>query len=148
MLNKKILLVVSVDFLSVKIQSMKKKEIPMSLIINEEAVEHVKKLIEEGKIDMGSHWNKSHQPSAEVEDQFAVQHGWKEYGKWFLAVDPDIKEYEKQHYEFPYGDFKKAYREGLVAVKRRAAQYKHSEVENVADELLQLIEKKEGLKLR
>lgn len=120
----------------------------MSLIVNEAGVMHARKLIEEGRIDAGSHWSKSHQPSAEVEDQFAVQHGWSEYGKWFLAADPDTEEHEKQHYEFPYGDFKKVYHEALLAAKRRAAQYKHPDIEKAADDLLQLIEKKEGLKAR
>ena len=120
----------------------------MGLKLNDAAVTHAKKLIAEGKVDAGSHWSKSHQPSPEVEDQFAVQHGWEGYGNWFLAVDPDSEQHEKQRYEFPYGDFKKVYREALQAVKRKAAHSKQPAIEKAADELLQLIEKKEGLKIK
>lgn len=120
----------------------------MSLIVNEAAVKHAKKLIEEGKVDVSSSWTKMHQPSAELSDQYAVQHGWDAYGKWFLGIEPETKEYEKQHFEFPYGDFKKVFREGLLAAKRRAAQYKHLEIEKAADDLIHLIEQKEGMKMK
>jgi hypothetical protein len=112
----------------------------MSLKVNEVAVKNAKKLIEEGKISTESHWMEA-KPSADEENQFVDKHGWNEYGKWFLAIDQDKKKDEKQHFEFPFGDFRKIYKEGVLAVKKRAAQYKHPDVEKVADELLQLIEK-------
>jgi hypothetical protein len=119
----------------------------MSLKVNGAAMSNAKKLIEEGKISTESNWPKA-QPTAEEGNKLIKEQGWNEYGKWFLAIETDKKEDEKQHYEFPYGDFKKIHREGILAAKRRAAQYKHFDIEKAADQLLQLIEKKEGIKAK
>jgi hypothetical protein len=107
--------------------------------VNEEAVRYAKRLIESGKVDVNSKWSN---PSAIAEDTCIEKSGWDEYGKWFLAVNPDKPEREKQHYEFPYGDFTQVFREGLIAAKRRAAEYRYPEIGKVADQLLQLIEQR------
>ncbi len=111
----------------------------MLLKVNETGVQYAKKLISGGQVDTNSHWNKETQPTSQNADQFIAKNGWKEYGKWFLAINPAVKEDEKQHYEFPYGDFHKVYREGVIAAEKRAGQYKHVDVENAAKGLLQLI---------
>ena len=119
----------------------------MSLNINEEAVKHAKELIDQGKINTASDWSKA-QPTTTKEDQFIKAQGWKEYGKWFLAVQSDSAKDKKKHYEFPYGDFQEVHRSGMVAAKQRAAQYKHKDVERAAEQLLEAIDQKEGIKTK
>ena len=119
----------------------------MALKVNEEAVKNVKKLIDHGKINTISDWSEA-QPTAAKEDQFIKAQGWKEYGEWFLAVQADSAKNEKKHYEFPYGDFQKVHRSGIVAAKQRAAQYKHKEVERAAEQLLEAIDQKEGIQTK
>lgn len=38
---------------------------------------------------------------------------------------------------FPYGDFRRLYRSGLIAAKQRAGEWDHDDVEQAADRLLQ-----------
>lgn len=111
----------------------------MLLKVNDIGVQHAKKLITAGQIDLKSRWNKETEPTTQAADQFITENGWQEYAKWFLAVNPSVREDEKQRYEFPIGDFKKVYREGVIAAEKRAGQYKHLDVENAAKGLLQLI---------
>lgn len=119
----------------------------MALKVNEAAIKNAKKLIEEGKITTEGSWSQA-QPSTGQEDKYVQQHGWNDYAKWYLAINTDKKTDEKQHYEFPIGNFKQVNREGLIAAKRRAAQYKHLDIEKAADQLLQLIEKKNTIKTK
>lgn len=113
----------------------------MSLKVNQAAVQHAKSLIRDGKIDMDSDWSKD-QPSSEEETHFLRNHDWKAYGEWFLAVDSDENEETKAHHKFPYGDFKKIHRDGVIAAKQRAAQYDYHAIEKAADVLLEMIDKK------
>ena len=106
---------------------------------NKAAVKHAKDLIKAGKYNEDSDWSED-QPSSDDENKFLDQHGWEEYGQWFLAIDTDENEETKGHYNFPYGDFKKVHRDGVIAAKQRAAQYDHAEIEKAADELLKLID--------
>jgi hypothetical protein len=46
----------------------------------------------------------------------------------------------KGHYEFPYGDFKKAHRCGLLVAESRAGQYKHLDIEKAAHHLHGMLE--------
>lgn len=108
---------------------------------NKAAVQHAKDLIKDGKIIADSDWSED-QPSSDDENKFLDQHGWDEYSKWFLAIDTDENEETKGHYNFPFGDFKKVHRDGVIAAKQRAAQYDYAEIEKAADELLTLIDER------
>jgi hypothetical protein len=46
----------------------------------------------------------------------------------------------KGHYEFPYGDFKKVHRCGLISAESRAGQYKHFDIEKAAHHLHEMID--------
>jgi hypothetical protein len=107
--------------------------------VNEEAVKQAKRLIREGKVDVESDWSEA-QPSAGEENRFLEKYDWAEYGAWFLAIDKEANEETKDRYNFPYGDFKQAHRDGLIAAKQRAAQNDHSAIEKAADKLLKLID--------
>jgi len=115
----------------------------MATKVNRDAVKHARKLIEDGDYVVDTDWSER-QPSSDDENRFLEQHGWDEYSKWYLAEDTSEDKDNKGRYKFPYGDFKKVHRSGVIAAKQRAAQNDYSDVEKAADELLQLIDKKEG----
>jgi len=111
--------------------------------VNDKAVKHAKNLIENGDYSVDTDWSKA-QPSTDKENKFIDDNGWDDYSKWFLGVNKDDDKDEKQRYGFPFGDFKKVHRSGLIAAKQRAAQNDHSDIESAADELLEKIDNKEG----
>lgn len=107
--------------------------------VNEQAVAKARELIKKHQYDKESDWSET-QPSADEESAFLERHDWNEYGKWFLAIDTGAGEETKDRYNFPYGDFRRVHRDGLIAAKQRAAQYDHADIEKAADELLQLLD--------
>ncbi len=115
------------------------KETPKKLSLNVAAVEYAKKLIQEGKVNTGqNNWSVC-QPTTDSENAFLSDNTVELYSKWFLATVDGTSPETKEHYEFPYGDFSVVYRSGLIAAKQRAAQFKHTEIEQAASMLLDLI---------
>lgn len=106
---------------------------------NDKAIAKARDLISKHQYDKESDWSEA-QPSASEESDYLERHGWAAYGEWFLAVDTEASEETKDRYNFPYGDFRRVHRDGLIAAKQRAAQYDHNEIEKAADELLQLLD--------
>jgi hypothetical protein len=111
------------------------------MIVNKEAVNKAKELIQKHQYVLDSQWSEA-QPSADDENDFLERHGWREYGKWFLALDQEARPETKEHHNFPYGSFRRVHRSGLIAAKQRAAQNDYDEIAAVAGELLQLLERK------
>jgi hypothetical protein len=114
----------------------------MPIYTRHDAVEYARELIKDGKYVVDSDWSES-QPSAEDENRFLEKHSWEDYRKWFLGKDTEDNKDTKGRYMFPYGDFKKVHRSGVIAAKQRAAQNDYNTVEKAADELLQLIDELE-----
>ena len=110
----------------------------MAMRLNKDAFEQAKRLIKEGQVVKDSDWSKA-QPSAKQETSYQEEHGWDEYGKWFLARDTEDDADTKGGHNFPYGDCRKVHRRGLIAAKQRAAQNDYAAIEKAADELLQMI---------
>ena len=54
---------------------------------------------------------------------YIEDNGFGEFGKWYLGVDTDEKEDTKGRYKFPYSDFAKVHRCGVLAAENRAGQY-------------------------
>ena len=92
----------------------------MAVTLNQRAYGHAKELISKGRFafDERDAWSE-HRPSAEEENAFIQLHGFAEYGKWYLGVNDEKPEDTKEHYEFPYGDFRKS--TALVCFQRKAA---------------------------
>jgi hypothetical protein len=111
--------------------------------VNHEAVAKARDLIQKHQYVLDSQWSEA-QASTEDENDFLERHGWREYGKWFLALDQDAAPERKEHHNFPYGDFRRVHRSGLIAAKQRSAQNDYDEITRAADELLQLLEKTRG----
>ena len=114
----------------------------MSISLNSPAVTFAKKLIKDGKIKNDSgHWGQ-HNPGSTEENAFLKKHEMEEYASWHLGLDQSMGEDTKGRYKFPYGDFKTVHRDGLIAAKERAAQQGYHDIEQAADELLVLLEKR------
>jgi hypothetical protein len=104
--------------------------------LNETAFDHAKDLIATGKavLDERDAWSE-HQPSAQMENEFIREHGWREYGRWYLGINEQASAETKERYEFPYGDFENVHRCGVLSAESRAAQYDHADVESAAAHL-------------
>jgi hypothetical protein len=113
----------------------------MTVRLNNRAYDHAKELIQEGRFvyDARDAWSE-HQPSAQQENEFLQQHGFAEYGKWYLGTNDERSENTKGHYEFPYGDFENVHRCGVITAESRAGQYKHYDIENAAAHLHGMID--------
>jgi hypothetical protein len=109
--------------------------------LNRSGFDHAKRLVHQGKVvrDDRDSWSE-HQPSAEVENRFIEAHGFAEYGKWHLGIDTDANVNTKGHYKFPYGDFTKVHRCGVLSAEVRAGQRKYADIEAAAANLHRMID--------
>jgi hypothetical protein len=103
--------------------------------VNKAGVAQARRLIDDGDWDDRTEWSDD-APSTDEQNAFIDEHGLEEYGKWHLALDEDASEDTKGRYRFPYGDFRKVNRAGLIHAKQRAAQNNYAEIEKAADDLL------------
>ena len=117
----------------------------MTVTLNRRAFEHAKELINEGRIvlDERDAWSE-HRPSAEQENEFIRLHGFAEYGRWYLGINDEKPEQTKGHYEFPYGDFSKVHRCGVLSAESRAGQYQHYDIENAVAHLHGMLDARKG----
>ena len=107
----------------------------MATKANPAAVKKARELITARQYVLDSTWGDEN-PGADEENAYLERHSYAEYGEWHLGVDEDAGEETKERYNFPYGDFRRVHRSGLVAAKQRAAQFGYADVEEAADELL------------
>jgi hypothetical protein len=114
----------------------------MAVSLNKRAYAHAQDLIEAGMFvaDERDDWSE-HRPTAEQENKFISEHGFAEYQKWYLGVDEEEAEETKGRYKFPYGDFQKVHRCGVLSAESRAGQYKHVDIELAAAHLHGMLDK-------
>ena len=105
----------------------------MAVHLNRAAFTHAKDLIPAGHyvFDERDAWSE-HQPSADKENDFIEKYGFEEYAKWHLGINDEKPKHTKGRYEFPYGDFTKVHRCGVISAESRAGQYKHLDIEGAA----------------
>jgi hypothetical protein len=113
----------------------------MAVKLSKTAYDHAQQLIREGQvvIDERDDWSE-HQPAAADENRFIEEHGYGEYGRWHLGIDDESPQDTKGHYKFPYGDFEKVHRCGVLSAESRAGQYKHEDVKSAAAHLHGMLE--------
>ncbi len=113
----------------------------MTTKLNKKALEHARSLVKQGKVvkDERDDWSEA-APDAGEENKFLEKHGWAEYAKWHLGVDEDKSEETKGRYSFPYGDFSKVRRGGVISAESRAAQNDYDDIAKASKELLELID--------
>jgi hypothetical protein len=56
----------------------------------------------------------------EDENTFIQKHGWSAFGEWHLGIDDEESRNTKGSYKFPYGDFDRVHRCGVLAAESRA----------------------------
>jgi hypothetical protein len=109
--------------------------------LNDSAYEYAQRLVKDGKyvLDERDDWSE-HRPTTARENKFIEEHGFKEYQKWYLGEDDEEAEDTKARYKFPYGDFEKVHRCGVMAAESRAGQYKYADIEAAAAHLHGMLE--------
>ncbi|SRR6266567_6401496 len=119
----------------------------MAVKLHKRAFEHAITLIEQGKFafDEKDMWSE-HQPSVQDENRYLQAHGFGAYGKWYLGIETEEDEENKGRYKFPYGDFEKVHRCGVLAAESRAGQYKYDDIEHAAAHLHGMIDAAKGSK--
>jgi hypothetical protein len=117
----------------------------MAVKLNRRAYDHAKELIDNGTFvfDERDAWSE-HRPSTQQENKFIERHGFDAYAKWHLGINDEKPEHTKGRYEFPYGDFKKIHRCGVITAESRAGQYKHFDIEKAAHQLHEMIDAHAG----
>jgi hypothetical protein len=108
----------------------------MAVILNRRSYDHAQKLIKDGLAvhDDRDQWSE-HQPSTQRENEFIDQHGIDEYARWYLGIDDEQAEGRKGRYKYPYGDFERVHRCGVLSAEVRAAQRRHADIEVAAAHL-------------
>jgi hypothetical protein len=110
-----------------------------SYTVNEQAVEHARRLIEKRRYVVRSEWGDV-QPAAGDQNAFLEKHSWDDYAAWHLALTDGANDETKARYAFVYGDFRRLHRSGLIACVYRAAEWEHKAVELAAHDLLQRLD--------
>lgn len=113
----------------------------MAIELNNPAVKNARALVRNGKVERGERdaWSEA-APTADEENSFIEKEGWTEYSHWHLGVDKDANAETKDAYSFPFGDFRRVHRSGVIAAESRAAQFDHDEIRDAAKKLLELID--------
>ena len=95
----------------------------MSIELNQPALRHARALIREGKVvrDERDDWSEA-APTAKEENAFIEREGWTEYSHWHLGVDRSEDRETKQAYSFPFGDFQRVHRAGVISAESRAVR--------------------------
>ncbi|HEY7094846.1 MAG TPA: hypothetical protein VH393_16810 [Ktedonobacterales bacterium] len=121
----------------------------MATKLNQRAFEHAKQLIEKGRVvqDERDQWSE-HQPSAQEENTFIEDQGFRAYAQWYLGVDDEKSEDTKERYTFPYGDFERVHRCGVLSAEVRAGQYKHHDIERATAQLRDMLDTAKSKKSR
>ena len=114
----------------------------MTTSLNKHSCEFAQDRIKHGHVvlDHRDDWSE-HQPSTEAENEFIEAHGWDEYANWHLGVDDEASEHTKARYKFPYGDFERVHRCGLIAAEVRAARQKYLDIGDAAIRLREMMDK-------
>ncbi|NII70414.1 hypothetical protein [Microbacterium ulmi] len=113
----------------------------MGIELNEPALRQARSLVRDGKVvrDDRDAWSEA-APTADEENAFIERDGWTAYSHWHLGKDPDEDPRTKQAYSFPYGDFRRVHRAGVISGESRAGQYDHLEIRDALRALLELID--------
>jgi hypothetical protein len=108
----------------------------MAIKLSRKSLDYARQLIAEGKyvLDDTRSWS-DHRPSAADENRFIARHGFEKYSLWYLGVDQDARPNTKRRYRFPYGDFKKIHRCGVLSAEYRAMERGYDDIRRAAAQL-------------
>ena len=114
-----------------------------SYAVNDQAVEHARRLIDARQYVLDSDWG-AVQPNAAAENTYVEKHSWDEYAAWHLGLTEGANDGTKARYAFVYGDLRRVHRSALIACVYRASEWRHKDVELAAHDLLQLLDATAG----
>ena len=107
---------------------------------NPKGIAHANSLIASGDVKEPSSWE---HPTAEMENAYLEANGWDEFSKWYLGVDTEMGAETKGHYGYVYtSDFKTVDRQGLRAIRQRAAQNGMTSIFAAAGKMIEKIDAK------
>lgn len=107
---------------------------------NPAGVANARRLIGARQYVLRSDWGAA-QPDAEAENAFIERRGWDAYAAWHLGLTGGATDATKSRYAFVFGDLRRVHRAALIACVYRASEWNHKEVELVAHDLLQLLDR-------
>ncbi|MBV8949775.1 MAG: hypothetical protein JOZ99_02790 [Actinobacteria bacterium] len=121
----------------------------MTVRLNDAAFEHAKALVDAGRcvLDERDAWSE-HEPTAAQENEYIERHGWRDYARWYLGVDDEAAEDTKGRYKFPYGDFSRVHRCGVLSAESRAGQRKYLDIERAAAHLHGMLDARRQQRVR
>ena len=91
----------------------------MRILINPEAVQHARTLIENGHYRINSSWNQN-KPTESAIAAYADAHGAGAAARWHLALDLDAAEGSPARWLYPVGDLTNVHDSALRAARGRA----------------------------
>ena len=113
-------------------------------LVNDAGVARARELIEARQYALDSDWGEV-QPNAAAQNAFLERHSWKEYAAWHLGLTDGAKDGTKARYAFVYGDFRRVHRTALIASVYRASEWRHKQIELIAHDLLQELDRAAGI---
>jgi hypothetical protein len=113
----------------------------MTTSLNKHSFAFAQDLVKNGKVvlDDRDEWSE-HQPSTRQENEFIEAHGWDEYANWHLGIDDEASEHTKARYKFPYGDFAKVHRCGVLSAEVRAGRQKYRDIQEATIRLREMMD--------
>jgi hypothetical protein len=70
------------------------------------------------------------------------RHGWDECANWHLGIDDEAAEDTKARCKFPYGDFTRVHRCGVLAAESRAGRNHERDIEDATSQLRDLMDER------
>jgi hypothetical protein len=93
------------------------------MTLNKKGFAHARELVRRGRAvrDDRDAWSE-HQPTAEEENAYILEHGFEAFGAWHLGINEGAREESKGRYKFPYGDFTSVHRCAVISAESRAGR--------------------------
>ena len=109
---------------------------------NAKGIAHANSLIASGDVKEPSTWE---HPTAEMENAYLKSNGFDKFSQWYLGIDTNVDPETKAHYGYVYtSDFKTVDRQGLRAIRQRAAQNNQTAIFTAAGKMIEKIDAKKN----
>ena len=109
---------------------------------NPKGIAHANALIASCDVKEPSSWE---HPTPAEETAYLEANGWDKFAQWYLGVDTSADPETKAHYGYIYtSDFKTVDRQGLRAIRQRAAQNNQTAIFAAAGKMIEKIDAKKN----
>lgn len=115
----------------------------MAVKVNAAAVAYAEKLIKASEFEsFDGDWQEE-KPTKDELVNFLNSHNMKEYALWFLGQNDQVPSENKEHYEYPHGDFKVVHRCALEHSLKEAEKRGHHDIAAAAKKLIKLLDEQD-----